>query len=345
MRVFIDNRTTRNKYQGHGVGVYTKNMISWLPKISPQVTVSTTNWSTCDIYLQPSFYDGFPSCFKGLRAIMVHDVTLLKFNFFSSKGCLINNLRGLEYRYKTRFIKRADLVLTNSENTRQDVLHYFKIPSYKVKVALLGLKDLPFCEVSSEELGIPRDPYLFYVGGVEFNKNIDRLVKAFSQLKSSNLAYDYSNLKLVLAGKGFWQKDRPEAVKIIDLIDSLNLKDSVILPGFIPDNFLRAWYQRSEMFIYPSFYEGFGFPILEAMSCGVPVVASNCSSIPEVGGDAIAYFDPFQVDSIEEKIKEVLLSRKMREILIEKGLVRAKQFSWEKTARRTFQYFQTFLSR
>jgi len=342
MRIFIDTRTTRNKYQGHGVGVYTENMAEWLPKVSPQVSVVRSGWKNCDVFLQPSFYDGFPHGFKGLKVIMVHDLTLLKFNYFSARGCLVNALRGLEYRYKLRSVKKADLVLTNSENTRQDVLHYLKIPSFKVKVIHLGLKNLPSSSLPFDQLGIPNEPFILYIGGVEFNKNIERLIKAFDQLKKQNLPEDLIDLKLVLGGRGFWQKSRPETIKIMNLIDSSKINNDIILPGFIPDEDLRSWYQATLAFVYPSFYEGFGLPILESMACGCPVICSRAGSIPEVGGDAVCYSD-LSASAFLGNMRRILSDPVLCDEMRAKGIDQASRFSWRRCAEETTAVYESVL--
>jgi len=338
----VNTKTTRNKYRGHGVGVYTENMLKWLPQVSRLVRVETQDWRNCDVYLQPSFYDGFPLRFVGLKVVMVHDLTLLKFNYFSSRGTLINFLRGLEYRFRLRCVKQADVILTNSENTRQDTIQLLKVPSYKVKAIPLGLKALD-CSGGKKGEGQPKDPYLLYVGGVEFNKNLIRLIKAFYRIKQEQLS-GLESLKLVMVGGGFWQKSRPETAKVIKEIQSLGLDEEVLFPGYIPDRDLGSWYAQARAFVYPSFYEGFGFPVLEAMSCGVPVAVSNVSSLPEVGGQAVAYFDPYQVEDMVLCLKRVLEDFALRERLAAAGRERAKQFTWSKTARRTYQVICSFLS-
>lgn len=168
-------------------------------------------------------------------------------------------------------------------------------------------------------------PFLFYVGNAHPHKNIEGLIRAFLKLKTN-----YSNLKLVLSGNNhfFWQR-----------IISESQHKEIIYTGFITDEELVALYSRAEVFILPSFEEGFGIPMLEAMSCSCPVIASNSSSLPEVGGDAAVYFNPKNIDEITEKISLVLDDKSMRLKLIKKGLERFKKFSWKKMAEQTLEVY------
>lgn len=171
-----------------------------------------------------------------------------------------------------------------------------------------------------------KQPYLFYVGNAHPHKNVEGLIRAFLKLRQK-----YSNLKLVLSGYDhyFWQRLKKE-----------NQHEGIIYTGFVTDDELVALYKGAKVFVMPSFEEGFGIPILEAMACSCPVASSNTASLPEVGGDACLYFDPAKPDDMIKKISRVLDDEQLRQMLIEKGLKRYKEFSWRKLARETLEVYQ-----
>ncbi len=170
-----------------------------------------------------------------------------------------------------------------------------------------------------------RKQYLFYVGNAHPHKNVEGLIKAFVKLRQK-----YPSLSLVLSGGDhyFWERIKKEY--------SL---PGITYTGFINDDELVALYKNAAAFILPSFEEGFGLPILEAMACGCPVVASNVASLPEVGGDAAVYFNPQDLDDMANKISKVLENTELREQLIEKGKKRYKEYSWEKLANQTLEVY------
>jgi glycosyltransferase involved in cell wall biosynthesis len=169
----------------------------------------------------------------------------------------------------------------------------------------------------------PGYPYLLYVGNRKPHKNIDRLLKAFAQSKLSD------DLKLVMSGE-------PD-IDTATLIKELKLEDRVVFVGLIDDDKLPEFYRGAVAFIFPSLYEGFGLPPLEAMACGTPVLTSNVTSIPEVVGDAALMVDPYDVEAIASGIKRLVEDSQLRKELSQKGIARAKLFSWDKTAELTWK--------
>ncbi|MBI2600049.1 glycosyltransferase family 4 protein [Candidatus Daviesbacteria bacterium] len=169
-------------------------------------------------------------------------------------------------------------------------------------------------------------PFIFYVGNAHPHKNVEGLIKAFSNLNKQR-----PNLKLVLSGYDhfFWQRIKKQFQH-----------PSVIFTGFVSDEQLVALYKGAESFVIPSFEEGFGIPILEAMACGCPVVASNTASLPEVGKDAVLYFNPHSIDDMREKLTKLLNSQSLRLKLIKKGKERVKKFSWNKLAQQTLSGYK-----
>ena len=178
---------------------------------------------------------------------------------------------------------------------------------------------------------LPRS-YLFYVGNISKHKNVDKIIEAFKKIKSK------TNYKLVIAGKlSFGSKDIKKKIKDLDL------QDDVIFTGYVPEEDLPALYNGASLFVYPSFYEGFGLPPLEAMQCGCPVITSNTSSLPEVVGNAGIMVDPNDVDELAKQMERVLTNKKLQQKMRKAGLKQAKKFSWEKCARETLKVYEEVL--
>lgn len=233
-------------------------------------------------------------------------------------------------------LKHASKIITVS-NFSKDKLAEFNLnnPS-KIAVVHNGYNKYLYKRINNPEsinqildiYGIDM-PYIFYVGRIEKKKNIPRLIEAFALFKEDNPG---SQHKLILAGNASFGYDETTY-----LIREYCLNDEVFMPGWIEERDLPHIYNAAELFIFPSNYEGFGIPLLQAMACGVPIAASNCSSIPEVAGDAAIYFDPSDPISICESINKILTDKSLSSKLIENGLERIKKFSWETTARQTLQ--------
>ncbi len=348
MIIGVDDQTTKNQYKGRGIGNYTEHIIEWLPKVGPSIKIETSDFSCVDVFLQPNFWDGFPEI-SAPKVLMMHDLTPLVTNHFTERGALVNVVKSVMYRRKVRNIQKADAILTNSEQTKKDVIKYAKVRPESVHAVHLGVDEEFRTEnpVSKEARG----NYVLFVGGVEANKNVLRLLEAFAKLKCQNSRPEdgrplAENLKLVLPGSQFVNENKIETIMIKTKVKELGLGDCVEFPGFVPQKDLIELYRKALVFVYPSYYEGFGFPVLEAMACGTPVVSSNASSLPEVGGEAVIYVEPFDVESIAEGINKVLnLDDLIYQRMIQKGLEQAGKFSWEKCARETLEVLRSVLLR
>lgn len=173
-------------------------------------------------------------------------------------------------------------------------------------------------------------PYLLYVGNRKPHKNLPRLLKAYSSLKIGE------EVRMMVSGG-------PDEATI-NMMTSLGIEDRVVFAGLIPDKALPSYYRGALALVFPSLYEGFGLPSLEAMACGCPVVVSNTSSLPEVCGDAAFYVNPTDVQSIVNGVREVLQNKRLRETLIENGLKRAKLFTWDHVAQKILNVLEEAIS-
>jgi len=232
-------------------------------------------------------------------------------------------------------IRNSEKILTISKSTKQDLIKYLNIPEKKITVTYLAT-DEKYRLLNQKEISKIRRkysidfPFILYVGTLEPRKNIPSLIRAFYQLKKKT-----SRHKLIIAGKKGWKSE-----DIFETIEKLNLQKDIIFTGYVPDEDLPALYNAADLFVYPSLYEGFGLPPLEAMACGTPVITSNTSSFPEVVGDAGIMIDPYDVDGLTKAMYEVLTNDGLREDMIKKGLKQTKKFSWEKCAKETLEVYQ-----
>jgi glycosyltransferase involved in cell wall biosynthesis len=231
-------------------------------------------------------------------------------------------------------LRRADSVVTGSRHTMND-LERFRLASPKnVRVVPYGPGIVP----STDDVSFSRQfvPYILYVGGHARHKNLPRLVAAFARLSR------LSGTKLVIVG---WSK--PELIaRTGDAVRRNGLEESVaVLPDRLTDGQLSSLYSGCRAFVYPSLYEGFGLPVLEALQHGAPVVCSGTSSLPEVGGNAAVYFDPLSTADIAAKIETILNDDRLASELRTRGRVRAQEFSWQKTADGIYKVALTATSR
>lgn len=238
--------------------------------------------------------------------------------------------------------RRVDHIITVSNSSKNDIVKFLKTPPDKISVIYHGVNER-FRTLDKKEAFayIQRkynftEKYLLYVGRLaQPSKNIVRIIQAFHQLKlKKNIKH-----KLVLIGK----KDLGYE-NIIKAVKELTIEKEVLFIGYVPNEELPFFYNCASVFIYPSLYEGFGLPIIEAMACGLPVVASNVSSIPEVVGDAGLLVNPYNSDEIEKGIYSILFNDHLRGELIQKGLQRSKLFSWGKTAKGYIKVYERVLN-
>ncbi|WP_032122650.1 glycosyltransferase family 4 protein [Clostridium amazonitimonense] len=227
-------------------------------------------------------------------------------------------------------LKRAYKIVCISENTKEDILKNYKVDKDKITVIYNGYEEKQFNEDNNhkeilEKYKIDYD-YMIMVGASYRHKNLHSAIKAYGKVR------DQLNSKLVIIGK-----DSPYIKELKELTKSLDLEDSVKFLGYVKDEDLPTLYANSTCFVYPTLYEGFGLPILEAMACKTPVICSNNSSLPEVAGDAALYFNPESEEEIAKAMVEINKDQNLREELLNKSKENVKRFSWKYTAEAVYK--------
>lgn len=281
-----------------------------------------------ELYWQPNFIPN--SGIKAKKIVTtVHDFSFILYRDFHPK-------ERIEYIEKYFFnnLDRSDMIITGSEYTKREILKYTKFKEDKIVVIYHGIDHNLFKVYQKIELGfnLP-SKFILSVGSIEPRKNLLRLLKAYQGLPLE-IKDEY---KLLLVGFSGWENS-----EIISLIKEL--EEYVQYLGFISDEELAQVYNLATLFVYPSLYEGFGLPVLEAMACGTAVVSSGLSSLPEVGGDAPLYCDPYSITDIQEKIVSTLADSSKRDSMVEKGLAQAQKFSWQKSAQEHKRVFALMLN-
>jgi glycosyltransferase involved in cell wall biosynthesis len=235
-----------------------------------------------------------------------------------------------------RFLRAADVVIAISEATRRDVARYYPGNEHKTHVIWGGVSS-KFRPASAEEIAHARKTldlparFILAVGTIEPRKNLVRLLEAYRGLLDRGL-----EVGLVIAGRKGWRYE-----EFFERLQALRLTEQVSLLGPVPDTKLPALYAAADVFAFPSLYEGFGLPVLEAMACGTPVVASSTSAIPEVAGDAGLLVSPTDVQRLAEAIERVLNGADLRGEMRARGIAQAKRFTWERTARQTLDLYRS----
>jgi len=253
--------------------------------------------------------------------VTVHDLILLE----QTENWVKNDLRSWKQKLFLKLLpyalRKADRIIADSYFTKQKIIKMIKYPADKISVVPLGVDTKLFYP-----LRIKRAPYtILYVGSEVSRKNLSVLIKAFAILKKR-----LPQAKLIKVGKS---QDSNGRIQLVKLITELRLTKSIIFKEYILD--LSKEYSAAKIFVFPSLYEGFGLPVLEAMACGCPVICSNKTSLPEVGGNAALYFDGQDINDLSNKMYELLTNTRLWLKLRRDGLRRARQFTWKRTAEET----------
>ena len=359
MRIAIDARKLRD----FGIGTYVRNILRYLGRIDREneyvllckpsdcdtvraygenfraLPETAGNYSVmeqvrvpialkragADVFHAPHYV--LPPLLPCPSVVTIHDCIHLMFpQYLPNK---------FAYAYARTFMtiaaRRSSKVLTVSEASKRDILRFFHIPASKVEVVYNAIDDRFDREPEIEDVMRVReryqlnDPFLLYAGNVKPHKNIDRAIEAFAKLR----ARGFDRLKLLIIGD-----EISKTPQLRRMVHRHQLHREVRFLGFVPDATLAVLYRLADVFVFPSLYEGFGLPPLEAMASGTPVVTSNVSSLPEVVGDAALLVDPEDAEAIAGAVQRILTDADLRRSLTQKGLGRAHEFSWERSVRR-----------
>ena len=383
MRIGIDISTVLNHGQDIGAGRYITNLVKNLLKIDKKNTYVLTGRYITDEYLYiiknlkskfasnkiesklykttqkklevwnrlrfpPIELMGFkadllhcpdyliPPTLNKIIILTIHDLAFIRFPQFNFDWFIKKYTK--EVKRNARLAKK---IVAASKSTKDDIIKFFKIDPAKVKVVYLA-SDSRFKKLANQEkdkevlkkYGIDKK-YILSVGTIEPRKNYSTLIKAFNYIKHNNNNF---NCKLVIVGRTGWKSEATYRERELSLY-----KDDILFIGRVSDKDLVQIYNQAEIFVYPSLFEGFGLPPVEAMGCGLPVIASDSSSLKEVVGNAGILIPPDDFKEISKQISYILKNEKITKELEEKSLKQAKKFSWEKTARKTLNIYNEII--
>ncbi len=289
-----------------------------------------------------------PIFYTGARVTTIHDLTL---HFFPGNRMKTNPLRNVAYKLVMRSAARASKkIFTPSLATKHDIERVLGIKGEKIVVTPEGVDPVfahaqtiekSYAQALIEKKFKIQSPFILYVGVWSEHKNLERLVEAYDQLRATGITPQSSgtlNPRLVIAGT-----PNPNYPHIMRRIERSAYRADILTPGFIPEADLPTLYRAATVFAFVSLYEGFGLPVLEAQATGTSVVASNTTSIPEVGGDAFVSVDPMDTHAIERGIAQLLGDQDLYKAKIQAGIKNAQRFKWEETARATYTIYQQIL--
>lgn len=267
----------------------------------------------------------------------VHDINFVRFPEMQSRGIrrFIDSM--------PRLLERSRMVLTDSSFTAAELMEVYGLPGEKVRVVYPGLDPVFMREPTPEETETAlrayclEPPYLAYIGNLHPRKNLATLLEAFSLLREGGLEHKLA----VIGGGGLGKLNNTEYRKLRTRVADLGLEDGVVFTGYVPDTRLKSLLLKADMLVFPSIYEGFGLPPLEAMACGVPVITSRRASLPEVAGDAALYLeDPLDATEIAARVEDLLGDPSLRAGLVERGYAGARRFTWEGAAREVLEVYR-----
>ncbi len=348
MRVAIDTTPLQSGHKLRGIGFYTGQLIEALKRYENKhsyqfFTRGQIVPENADLvhypYFDPFFFT-LPLSKPKPTVVTVHDLIPIAYSQNFPRG-----IRGeLKWQTQKLSLQKARAVITDSNASKQDIHTFTGFPLESISVVYLApseifrpMRDTKNLTEVSKRLLLP-NRFILYVGDVNWNKNISGLLRAFTIVQKK-----IDDLKLILVGKQFLNKELEETQIINALINSLGINSYIVRPGFVDENDLASVYSLATVYIQPSFAEGFGFPILEAMACGCPVVAANTSSLPEIAGPS-KLVNPARPEAIADGLFWVFgMSATERRKLVQEGNQWLKRFSWRKVARETVAVYEKTL--
>jgi glycosyltransferase involved in cell wall biosynthesis len=277
-----------------------------------------------------------PPTLPGTRTLLtVHDLS-----FVRAPEATTPVLKAYLDQVVPRSVRRASFVVADSQATRDDLVEFYGTPPEKITVlyggvepAFMPVKDEAARKGVRQRYNIPETPYILSIGTVQPRKNYARLIEAVAELGP-----EHKDVHLVIAGGRGWLEN-----PIYQAVKDFYLSDRVHFIGFARDEDLPALYSDAVCLAYPSLYEGFGFPVLEAMACGTPAVTSGVSSMPEVAGDAALLIDPYDVDALVDALRRLLTDEPLRSTLITRGFAQAARFTWDRSAHQLRDIYRNLL--
>lgn len=275
-----------------------------------------------DVFFSPAHY--IPRFCPFKTVVTIHDLSYLYF----PEEFLKKDLYQLR-EWTTYALKKSSSVIAVSKTTKKDLIKEYKIPEAKINVVYNGYEGHFPATKKAFQIKID-DPYILYVGTIQPRKNVQTLIKSFALFKKN-----HPEFKLVLVGKKGWLTENIFASVPKDM------KDDIMFTGYVDDEEKNELYRKAFCFVLPSLYEGFGIPLLEAMSHHCPVISSFSSSLTEVGGEACLYFDPKSYTDLEEKLETLFENKELRSEMIAKGNKQITRFSWEKMGKETLDILTT----
>jgi len=351
MRIAIDNQSTLGRKTG--IGLYTINLLKAMRKVAPQHEYITLNLKRStelrtDQRLRWQQIQ-LPQLARAARADLLHipGFDAPKFKPFPVV-LTVHDLIGMLFpqnlppiarfywsKWLPKSIRWADRILADSEQTRRDIVRLLSVPVDQITVIPLGvspqfhpIQDTASLQTLRNTYQLP-DKFVLFLGTLEPRKGIDTLIRSYS------LIADEVSQDLVIAGKKGWYTE-----SLFDLVQHRKVKDRVHFIGYVTDDKLPALMSAADAFAFPSRYEGFGLPPLEAMACGTPVISTNISSLPEVIGDAGLLIPPDDINALAQALGEVLSTGTLRDRLTALGIARVQRFTWDTTARKTVAVYE-----
>lgn len=340
MRVAIDISKLHTFSKPRGIGVYAKNLFEALKKYT-KVDVKLVEGNSNEKFdlIHYPFFDFFrptlPLIKKFPTLVTIHDLIPLLFPQHYPPG-----IKGIINLFRQKLaLKNVNAIITVSNSTKKDIEKFLQIPANKIFTVYSAPADI-FKKIEDvSKLNLIRNNYklpqkfALFVGSVNWNKNLINLAQACID----------TNLNLVLVGDDFKNRqnlDHLELKSFANFLERYENHPLINMLGFVEQKDLIVVYNLAQVLLLPSFYEGFGLPILEAQACGTPVITSDTSSMPEIGGNGAIYVDPAKPDDIADKLKKVLEDANLRNNLVEKGFENLKKYSWEKTALETVKVYE-----
>lgn len=259
-----------------------------------------------------------PTNLKGNMIVTIHDVI-----WEVHPGMIPSHTEALHKTALERINRIKPFVIADSKATENDILKYTDIPSERIKTVYLSYDELNMYPQKTDISDIVDGPYFLFVGAFERRKNIAGIIRAFNIVAEKN-----ADIKLVISGKKVWD----DTVDMDNAFNQCVFKDRIIFTGYVDIRTKRKLYSNACAFVFPSLYEGFGIPVLEAMACGCPVITADNSSLTEVGGDAAIYVDAYNTEQLAYEMERILKNDSLKKQMIEKGFVQKDKFSWNRTA-------------